>query len=424
MTPRTLEPFRALVVRPDAADRVVSGPYDGYSAVERRAVVAAEPLSYLNVTRTPEDLDDGQTIDDLEDLVRHAMDRIVAADVYRTVDEPSLYLYELSEGAHVQRGLVGLSPVDAFADGRIRKHEGFRPERATLLAQHMLSIGGTSSPIALSFRSWGDFDARLDALAAGEPLLDHRAGDVRQRVWAIGGIDAERLTSSLAEVTLYVTDGHHRVAAATLARQLGAGRGPDAPVGRELDRALTVVFPDRHLQVLAFHRLVRDRHRRPVERIVDDLAAVGFTATEADTLAAARPEGPGEVAMYADGRWFRLRLRAAEGTRAVDRLDVQRLQDQLLEPVFGIVDAGADPALTYVPGTVDDDEFTARCDRVEGTVGFVLHRTGIDELFAVADEGDLMPPKSSYFAPKPRSGVFIRSLGVGPLARYGSSLEG
>lgn len=417
MTEPLLRTLRALVVRPEAANRVVSGPYDAYSAEERRAITAAEPLNYLNVTRTIEDLAEGETEEDLVGEARAAMVRLLAADVYRAVDEPSLFLYELSYRDRVQLGLVGLVPVDAFADGRILKHEDFRPERAMLLARHLRATGATSSPISLSFRSWPEIESTMADLAAGPPILEHHRADIGQRVWAVSGRAADLLSADLQSTTLYITDGHHRVAAATLARKMGR----ESDEHGELDWALAVVFPDSQLRVTAFHRLVVDRRVRSAERLLADLDTVGLTATEVPSAEAATPEEPGRVGMYLAGRWFSIDLAAAAGPRALDGLDVQRFQVQILEPVFGVRDPGSDPALTHLPGMAGIDGFVERCHQEPNTVGFLLYRTAISELFAVADEGELMPPKSSYFTPKPLSGVFIRSLGWGPLSAFGPS---
>ncbi|MEL7206847.1 MAG: DUF1015 family protein [Actinomycetota bacterium] len=328
-----------------------------------------------------------------------------------------MFLYELSVPGHVQLGVVGLVPVDAFADGRIRKHEDFRPERALLLANHLRQTGGTSSPIALSFRAWPEVCTMMADLATATPILEHRRAHIGQRVWAVAGEAAARLSEQLGATTLYVTDGHHRVAAATLAREMGR----DGDEHGELDWALAVVFPDIQLRVLAFHRLVVDRRNRDIDRLLADLAAAGLPATEVGSAQEANPRSPGRVGMFAGERWFTLELTATARIRAVDGLDVQRFQTQLLEPVFGIDRPGADPALSYVPGVAGIDGFMARCRQRPHTVGFLLHPTGTHELFDVADEGDLMPPKSSYFSPKPLSGVFIRSLGRGPLQAFGPS---
>ncbi|MEM9133508.1 MAG: DUF1015 family protein [Actinomycetota bacterium] len=424
MSAPLLRTLRALVVRPEAADRVVSGPYDAYSSSERLAIRAAEPLSYLHVTRTPEDLQPGETIEDLATAAATAMGRLVNTGAYRFVDEQSVFLYELTFRGHAQTGVVALVPVDAFTDGRIRKHEDVRPDRARLLANHLRHTGGTSSPIALSFRTTDEISAGLTTLTDRPPLLDHRAdgigGRVGQRVWAVPEAEAAGLIAALGDKRLYLTDGHHRAAAALLARRLGADAADDDPHG-ELDWAMVVIFPDDDLRVSAFNRIVVDRADRSVDELLTALTDSGMNPIEVVSGTDAVPAEPGRIAFYLGGRWFTATLGPAAGDRALDRLDVQRLQTQVLAPVFGVAEPGADPNLSYVPGTVDLAEFTARCDRTPGGVGVLLYRTGIDELFAVADDGDLMPPKSSYFAPKPLSGVFIRSLARGSLARFGPS---
>lgn len=420
-----LRTLRALVVRPEAADRVVSGPYDAYSPAERSAIRAAEPLSYLHITRTPEDLRPGETIEDLASAAATAMGRLVTTGAYRYVDQRSLFLYELSFRGHAQLGVVALVPVDAFNDGRIRKHEDVQHGRSRLLATHLRHTGGTSSPIALSLRSTEEISAELTALAARPPLLDHQVegigGRVGQRVWAVPEAEAAALLAAMGGRTLYLTDGHHRAAAAMLAREMGAGAADDDPHG-ELEWTMVVIFPDDDLRVSAFNRIVVDRARRPAEEVLAALAATGVAPVEVAGGEAAVPTARGRLGLYLDRRWFSATLGDASGRRALDRLDVQRLQTQVLAPVFGVIEPGADPNLSYVPGTVELGEFTARCERAgDCSVGVLLYRTGIDELFAVADDGDLMPPKSSYFAPKPLSGVFIRSLARGPLARFGPS---
>lgn len=431
-----LEPLRALIVRPEFADRVISGPYDAYTAGERQAIAASEPLSFLNVTRSPEDVGDpgdgtgGSDITQLVDGARRALLTLLDAGAYHESSEPALYLYRLSYESHSQTGVAGLVPVDGFLDDRIRHHEDVRPERAELLAHHMLATGATSSPIALSYRADPRVDDAVAALTAGRPIVDHEQDGVAQHAWAVTGAEAAALSALIGDRALYITDGHHRAASAIRARDL-VRRG-EASVGaaetRALDRAFAVLFPDDQLRVLAFHRLVRDGADRSADQLITDLEVSGIGVREVDAALGFNP-GPGTVGGYRRGRWFLIDLARSErpipndgdadAGRALDGLDVEQLERQVLAPVFAVGRTDRD-AIEYLPAASGVERFVERCDAAD-LVGLTMHRTTTAELFAVADEGDLMPPKSSYFAPKPRSGVFLRSLGMGPMAPYGVS---
>ncbi|MEM7339482.1 MAG: DUF1015 family protein [Actinomycetota bacterium] len=420
-------PLRALIVRPELADRVISGPYDAYTASERQAIARREPLSFLNVTRSPDDVDPAATASgeaDTDELVggaQAALARLLAAGAYDQQQESALYLYRLQYDAHSQIGVAGLVPVDAFSDARIRHHEAIRPERAELLARHLLATGATSSPIALSYRADAVVDELVAAAATDAPIVDHEQDGVTQHVWALRGAAAGELTAAIGDRPLYITDGHHRAAAAIQARELVRRGEPSAGPSQvsALDRAFAVLFPDDQLRVLAFHRLVRDSQRRAADVLADDMARQGLAVRQDRSRVEAAAPGPGEVGVYCRGHWFMVELAAGASDRALDALDVERLERQVLEPVFE-----ADPtdlsAVEYLPAVSGVDRFTERCDAAD-LVGLTMHRTTTAELFAVADQGDLMPPKSSYFAPKPRSGVFLRSLGTGPMAPYGAS---
>ena len=405
-----LRPFPGLVVDPAWADRVISGPYDAYTPAQRSAMAAENPFSFLHVTRSQEDVPPEQR-DDIEGLIGYcaaSMHRLYDAGAYQCHDEPVLFLYRMgidtSEGRHVQTGIMGLVPVTEDGDRRILRHEAVRPGRTDLLARHLLTVGASSSPISLTFRSDEDLESAIARNCEQPPVLDSHHEGVDQTVWAVGGDDASALIAAFGRRTLYVTDGHHRLAAAVDARS----RVPDRSENGPLEWIQAVLFADEQLLVLPFHRRVGDRSGRRADELVEALGTSG-PLTPVDNAEAARPRSPGSVGVYLAGDWYTLELPQPAGDRAVDALDVSRLQNGILGPVFGVIDPGSDPMIDYVPDPVGIDALVERCDE-DNRVGFVLYRTSVTELMDVADDGDLMPPKSSYFEPKPRSGIFVRRL--------------
>ncbi|MAG03825.1 MAG: hypothetical protein CL406_04340 [Acidimicrobiaceae bacterium] len=407
-----LRPFPGLVIRPEWTDRVTTGPYDAYSSAERAAIAAVNQFSFLHVTRSQEDVAPERRYD-IEGLLNGcsaAMQQLYEVDAYVTHDEPALFLYRLEidrpdEGpgaTHVQTGIMGLVPVTEESDPRILRHEAVRPGRTDLLARHLTTVGASSSPVSLTFRGTGDLAAEIARLCQATPELESDDDGIRQTVWSITGRDADNLIELIGDRTLYVTDGHHRLAAAATARSRSAD--PDGPLGW----TQAVLFPDFEMLVLPFHRIVVDQSDRTTSELLEALSAVGSIQPRADADSA-RPSVPGAIGLYLAGNWYSLTLPEASGRRPADLLDVSRLQDSVLTPLFGIADVASDPNITYVPDPLGLDTLVERCDDRSG-IGFVMYPTSVNELMAVADADERMPPKSSYFEPKPRSGVFVRRL--------------
>ncbi|MDG2428512.1 MAG: DUF1015 family protein [Acidimicrobiales bacterium] len=401
-----LRPFPGLVIDPGWADQVTTGPYDAYSPEERAAIAQSNPYSFLNVTRSQEDvpIEKRDNVDWLISQCAESMQRIYEADVYRPHNEPSLFLYQMETIDHVQTGVMGLVPVTEPGDRRILRHEAVRPARADLLTRHLLEVGMSSSPISLTYRTDKGVDAAIVAGCSGKPVLEAAGGGIHQTVWALAGKSASDLITAMGDRPLYVTDGHHRLAAALEARR----RNPNISQEHPLQWTQAVLFPDVEMQVLATHRRVGDRATRSADALVTALSSIRALKPCTDA-AAARPKQPGLVGVYIGGRWFSMDLPLASGERAVDLLDVSRLQDGILAPIFDIIDPGSSPMIDYVPEPVGISALATRCD-ADNRVGFVMYATSVAEMMAVADEDGLMPPKSSYFEPKPRSGVFVRRL--------------
>lgn len=407
--PPLFTPFAGWLVRPEWAARVVAGAYDSKTPEQRRAAVQENPYSYFGVTRSSEDAPPGVVLDDAELLAEGAatLSRILDSDAFAPTGRSAFYAYQLSFDGHDQTGIVGALDLNGFGDARVHTHENVRPERAQLLGHHLEVVGATSSPISLTHVADDELRTIVARTTANHPDLDHVVEGVQHRVWTISEADTDAVTGRLDASEVYVTDGHHRSAAALA----GRARHPFDPT---FARTLAVVFPDDELRVEAFHRRAPDRDQRSIESLIEALSTTG-SIDEVPDQDNARPRNRGEIGVYAGGRWFRLDLDPLERPDTLASLDVERLRRDIIGHVLGVDELQPDSEVDYVPAPTGVAELVRRCD-LDGRIGFVVFPTAVTDLMAVARAGDLMPPKSSYFAPKPRSGVFLRVIGCGATA--------
>ena len=418
-----LEPFAGWLVKPEWADRVISRAYDNLTAGQRRSIVKENPYSYVNVTRSSEDLldDEDLSIDNLVTQGAAALTRLLDAEVFAPTGRRSLYLYRLTHSRGSQTGLICTVAVSGFTEGRIRIHEGVREDRTELLTAHLMGVGATSSPVALTVRAWADseYAALLDEAAGAAPAeLEFGSNLVHHQILTVPAGMTDRLLSTLAGKVLYVTDGHHRSAAA----QQALARDPNSAA---LTRTLAAVFPHSQLHVEAYHRVVADERHDNLDDCLWELRSrasyMGGELERVPSAEDARPRRRGEVGVYAAGIWHRLTLPPTTSEAgALDSLDVDHLRHLVIDPVLGADELAAHSTVDYVPDTAGLDELVRRCD-AGGRVGFVMYPLSVDELLAVADEGSKMPPKSSFFYPKPRAGAFLRVLGRGATAHLAPS---
>lgn len=393
-----VRPAHLHVVAPALASRVAAPAYDTLPAEERTAH-AADPLSYLNV------LDTGDGPDHL-DRNRQALERLLAEGVFTDGSGPRFAWYRLVDGDHEQTGLVAEVAVRDYDGGRIVRHEHTRAEREEDLAAYQRHVAADASPVGLAYRA----DPRMRQLAhdmtSGPPAVRFTSDDgVEHAVWTTPQDAAIRSICAAAArlPRLYITDGHHRFAAAS--RMAAAGRttgsGPDAP-----DQwLLAALFPDAELRILPFHRAVALPRTMAISDVLARLAA-RLDVTPLDGPAA--PDRTHTFTTVVDGDWYRLAV--PDGTvtgEPLDRLEVSVLQEHVLAPVFGVHEPRIDPRLTYVAGgTVAVADHCAR----RGAIGFVVRPTTMDQLMTVADADVVMPPKSTLFSPKTRAGVVLRLI--------------
>ncbi len=401
-----VRPFRAL--RPSAADapRVASPPYDVISTAEARALAAGDPLSFLHVSRPEIDLPEGVDPHDPAVYLRGAANLrdLKARGLLCPDPSPRLYVYAQEMGTHRQRGVVGCVSVAEYDADVIRKHEKTRADKEDDRTLHVHALGAHDEPVFLTYRADPDVGARVEAACQAEPAYDFTTPDaVRHTLWVLSEADSAALSAAFGRVqALYVADGHHRSAAASRVHALRADSPGDHGV------FLAVVFPDDAMQILAYHRLVRDASGRDPAALLTALGEV----VDISLLEGPVAPGPKAVGLYLGGRWYRGAFRAGsyDPTDPVASLDVALCQDQVLGPVLGVTDPRRDPNVDFVGGIRGADELVRRVEAEGWSLAVAMHPTSMADLLAVSDAGRLMPPKSTWFEPKLRSGLFVHSL--------------
>jgi uncharacterized protein (DUF1015 family) len=410
-----VKPFRGLRPRPDLSDKIPSLPYDVMSSDEARRIAAGDPYSFLHVVRPEIDLDPSVDVHDDRVYARAGENfRAMIDRGWLVRDErPSYYVYRLEMGGHVQTGVVGAASVADYRAERIKKHEHTRPEKEDDRVRLNAAISAYPGPIFLTYRAHAALDRVIETIAAGPPAVSFNADDgVRHTLWPV---DDPALTGQIeaafsAIPATYVADGHHRTAAAArVADMRGANLG--AATGEEPQHYfLAVHFPADQLRVLDYNRVVRDLAGMTPAQVTERLRAAGFSV-ERDH-GERRPPRPGTFGMYLDGCWHLLAAPAdaVASTDAVERLDVSILQRLVLSPLFDIGDPRTDARIDFVGGIRGMDELEKRVDSGAGAVAFALYPTRLDDVMRVADAGRVMPPKSTWFEPKLRSGMVVQTL--------------
>ena len=405
-----IHPFEGYLVSAQWAGAVVAPLYDSLTPEERRRHADTHPENYLNAMRSVEEYASDE-VPSLSALLRRNA-RFVRryVDAGRFVAQPTcVFVYRLASHGHVQRGVVGEMPIGAYLDGRIRRHEFTRIAREDALAEYIDRVRTASSPVSLAYRADDEIRDRIDTATQARPAVSHTTEDgVAHDIWVLGGADAHSLISGFGSVsTAYITDGHHRCAATARFSTAGA----DA-------RLLVVLFPDDELRILPYHRVVRDLGQHSTEsflaRLSEHFIVEPLTGGNPET---ARPRARGEFAVHVDGRWLRFRLARDEDRPPgpADAIDAAILQARVIGPLLGITDPRDDERLGYVSGAGGFEQLERAC-REGWRAAFALYPTSMDELVAVADAGAVMPPKSTWFDPKPRSGFFFHD----PLRLCGS----
>jgi len=411
-----IRPIRAYRPRPDIVEKVASRPYDVMNREEAKADAAENPFSFLRVIRSEIELDDEVSAYD-DQVYASARDNFwsfVEQNVFLRDHKPCFYLYRLIMGDVKQVGLVCGSSIDDYNEGIVKKHEFTRPVKETDRIKHISTTGIHAGPVFCAYRQHASMDVLVEKLMQEKPEVDFELEDeVRHTIWVVDG------DASIAEITelfeaeipaTYIADGHHRAASTSKVgfaerEEHGIVNGDEA-----YNYFLTVLFPDNQLNCIDYNRVVKDLNGHSPEGFLK-LIAEKFDLRECGTTVF-KPQRANSFGLYLAGKWYS--LTAKHGTfdaeDPVASLDVSILHDQLLYPILGIKDQRTDDRIDFVGGIRGMEELMKRVDNGDSALAISIFPVQLDQLFAVADSGEVMPPKSTWFEPKLRSGLFVHSF--------------
>jgi uncharacterized protein (DUF1015 family) len=411
--------FASLLPAPEAAPRVAAPPYDVVNRAEARQLAEGHPESFLHIGRSDIDLPD--SVDQYDPRIysgaRAALDRFMKEGILRRDAQPSIYLYRLVMNGQSQTGIVGCVHIDDYENDVIKKHERTRPDKEDDRTRHVLTLNANAEPVFLAYRdevgqadrrAGGQLNEMMQRDMAGEPIFDFESSDgVRHTGWRVR--DPSAYENAFGAIpACYVADGHHRCASAWRAGKELRSKNPSHSGNEEYNWFLAVLFPDSQLRILPYNRLVRDLAGLQPEEFLARLETVGTISPGAP----ATPPRPGTFSVYLKGRWYGVELKPQLIKKGdpLASLDASLIQEHVLGPLLHIGDPRTDKRIDFVGGIRGTAELERRVNSGEMAAAFSLFPTSMSQLLAVADAGLMMPPKSTWFEPKLKSGLFLHTL--------------
>lgn len=415
---KLIKPFRGLRPSRDLAAKVASHPYDVLNREEALELANDNPYSFLHINKPEVDVDASVDVHDqsIYEKGRENFERFQAEGILKQDNVEKLYVYKQVMGEHEQVGLVAAASVEAYENNLIKKHEFTRPEKEDDRVNHIATLKAQVGPVFLTYKARSDVDALIAKVTATEAEYDFEAEDGTRHVfWVIEDLTLSAdIEAAFSEIDhLYVADGHHRSAAASRVKHLFQKQNPEHTGEESYNYFLTVLFPDNQMQILDYNRVVKDLQGASATTFLEKLSA-NFDIDKMD-LQAAKPGSAREFALYLEKQWYKLRSNEnltskVDDTDPVKSLDVSILQDFVFEPFLGIVDQRTDKRVDFVGGIRGLAELEKRVDSGEWAAAFALYPTSIDSLMAIADANEVMPPKSTWFEPKLKSGLVVHKL--------------
>ena len=413
----TIKPFRAIRPVKGKEDQIAALPYDVYNRAEAKEEVKDKPLSFLRIDRAETNFSD--EVDIYSDEVYKKAHDLLWAQVqngdYVTEDAPCYYIYELTMDGRTQTGIVACASIDDYENGVIKKHENTRAEKEKDRIRHVDCVGAQTGPIFLAYRNRKDIDDVVTKVKSQDALYDFTADDgVRHRAFVISSpADIQTIQNSFADCdAIYIADGHHRAASAVKVGKMRRESHPGYTGEEAFNFFLSVLFPEQELAIMDYNRVVKDLNGYETGEFLEELENVvdiieTKAVSEADEL---RPKKKGQFTILLDDTWFLCEIKDEfKSEDPVEGLDVALLQNLVLEPMLGIADPKTDARIDFVGGIRGYGELVKRT-HADMRIAFAMYPTQISELFAVADANRLMPPKSTWFEPKLRSGLFIHQI--------------
>jgi len=402
-------------VRPsvDYVEKVASLPYDVYSSSEAREIVSENPYSFLRVDRPevnfPEFVD--MYSEQVYQEAKNILDNMIEEGVLQQDTERFLYIYRLTMSGREQTGLVCCCSIDDYINGVIKKHELTREEKLKDRINHVDFCNAHTGPIFMTYKAIDSINEIINSWIENNSTEYEFISDdeIKHEVWII---DNTPTISTLKNIfnninALYIADGHHRAASAVEIGQKRREEISNYTGEEEFNVFLSVLFPDEQLHIMDYNRVVKDLNGLSIEKFIEKISE-NFDVETSDNQV--KPNQKGTIGMYLDENWYRLTIQEDKIPKdSVKSLDVSLLQEHILEPILGIKDVRTDNRIDFVGGIRGLDELETRCHE-DMTLAFSMYPTSIEELMHISDEGKLMPPKSTWFEPKLRSGLFIHKL--------------
>jgi uncharacterized protein (DUF1015 family) len=405
-----IKPFRAL--RPDfeKAKQVSCVPYDVVYESEVRSFIATNPLSFLRVTRSEAEFPEGSNPPTEEVFARakQNLQWFIDDEIFASEAEPCVYIYQLATETHTQTGVVACCSLDEYELGIIKKHENTRPDKVEDRTGHLIALEAQTGLIFLAFRNTEKIKNLISEAVQSKPIYNFHCSDgVKQTIWRVALTD--NFVSAFAEVpALYIADGHHRIESAKLARTILQTKNANHTGAEDYNFVVAGMFPSEDLRILAYNRVVKDLNGLSEAEFFDKVRQ-NFEITETGEKV---PDKHGEFCLYISGKWYGLRF-AVEYDREpdpIERLDVSILQDYLLKPILGIDDARTNKRIGFVGGARGTSELEKFVDDGTARLAFSMFPTTMEDLFAVSDMNEIMPPKSTWFEPKLKDGLLVHLI--------------
>lgn len=412
----TIRPFRAIRPVSDKAAQVAALPYDVLNSEEAREVVKGNPYSFLHIDKAEIDLDPSVSPydDSVYEKASGNLQRFIQEEVFIQDEEPCLYIYQLTMQGRTQSGLVVCTSIDEYTDNTIKKHERTRHEKEQDRIRHVDVCNANTGPIFLTYRTKEEVSKFIATWQENHtPIYQFTADDgVEHVIWKIAEASAiSALVESFEEISsLYIADGHHRSASAAKVGLMRREQYPNYTEEEEFNFFLSVLFPHDELSIWDYNRVVKDLNGLSEEQFLQQIAQYFYV--EEVGASSYKPNESKTFGMYLDQKWYKLTVKEEtyDAHDVVKRLDVSILQDHLLSQVLQIHDPRADSRIDFVGGIRGLEELERLVNRGDYKVAFSLYPTSMEDLLAIADAGEVMPPKSTWFEPKLRSGLIIHSL--------------